>query len=106
MEAYKTCFEVLSQLGETIPQSFDAKESADMTETTTRMVKDYTETELLKMEDMNDKLSTTLKFYSLMTTVSFFAKPAMFSYMACKTVQLSIENKQLSKYSIMGEFFN
>lgn len=41
---------------------------------------------------MGEKISMTLKFYRLMTTVSFFAKPEMYAFLSCRSVQLTIKH--------------
>ncbi|KAL7543351.1 hypothetical protein ACHAXR_012671 [Thalassiosira sp. AJA248-18] len=100
-DAYIACQEVLSQLGEEIPESLDTKQATKMIEETSKMVQCISETDLLEMKEMDEKLSITLKFYSLMATVSFFAKADMFGFLACRCVQLTMKHG-ICKYSIMG----
>mmetsp|Transcript_7945 Transcript_7945/g.17919 ORF Transcript_7945/g.17919 Transcript_7945/m.17919 type:complete len:1329 (+) Transcript_7945:91-4077(+) len=101
VDAYITCNEVLSQLGEEIPQSLDPKETTKMMEATSKMVECITDTDLLEMKEMDEKLSISLKFYNLMATVAYFAKPKMFNFIVCRMVQLTIKHG-VCKYSIMG----
>ena len=101
MDAYTTCNEVLSQLGETIPQSLDAPKKKKMIEATSKMTRSISDTDLLEMKEMDERLSISLKFYSFMTTLAFFAKPEIFAFLSCRMVQLTMQNG-ICKYSIMG----
>ncbi|KAL7546858.1 hypothetical protein ACHAWF_010187 [Thalassiosira exigua] len=99
--AYTTCHEVLTQLGEAIPQSISTKESTKLLDETAKVAKSITASSLLEMKPMDDELSAPLKFYSLMGTVAFFARPEMLPFVACRVVQLTMEHG-ISQYSIMG----
>jgi len=101
MDAYTTCHEVLSQLGETIPQSLEPKQTTKMIEATSKTIQSITDTELLEMKEMDETLSISLKFYSLMATVAFFTKPQIFAFLACRMVQLTMKHG-VCKHSIMG----
>lgn len=101
MDAYTTCHEVLSQLGEKIPQSLDTKETNKMIEETSKTVSRITDTDLLEMEEMDEKLCTTLKFYGLMVMVAYFARPDMFAFLACQCVKFTMKHG-ICNYSIIG----
>lgn len=101
VNAYNICRDVLAQIGEVVPPSVDRKQMAKMITTASDMVKGLTETKLLEMQELDEKLSTTLKFLHLLTAVSFFAKPGMFPYLTSRMVQLTMKNG-LCQYSIPG----
>ena len=52
-EAYTLCREVLSQLGEEIPESFYFKQLPKMVEATSKMVKGISDKDLLEMKEMD-----------------------------------------------------
>ena len=101
MDAYTTCHEILCQLGEKIPQSMGGKETNELVESTSKMAEIITDNTLIEMEEMDDKTSIVLKFYTLMSTVAFFARPDMLPYLSCKTVDLTLKHG-MCKYSLMG----
>ena len=101
MDAYTTCREVLAQLGETIPQSLEPKQTTKMIEATSKTIQSITETDLLEMKEMDEKISTSLKFYSLMGDVSFIVKPQIGVFLTCRMVQLTMKYG-VCKHSMMG----
>lgn len=101
MEAYTTCRDVLAQIGEVIPQSVTPKQTIESIMTTSNMTKGISENTLLEMEEMDEKLKTTLKFLCMMTTLSFAIKPAMYPFLACRVVQLTMEHG-VCTYSMIG----
>jgi len=101
LKAYTTCHDVLTQLGEIIPQLLESKEATRMVEATSKAVQNISEADLQQMKEMEKKHSISLKFYSLITTVSFFAKPDMLPFFACRTVTLTTRHG-MCKYSIIG----
>ncbi len=101
LEAYNLCRQVLSQLGEEIPESLHQNQVSKMVEVTSKMVERISDKELLEMKEMNGRLSISMNFYSIMGTAAYFGKPEMISFIACKMVGLTMENG-LCKHSIIG----
>jgi len=101
MNAYNTCKEVLFELGEIVPESVETKESTKMIESTSKMTQNISDADLMGMKEMDENLSTALKFYNLMATVAFFAKPKIFPFLACRMTQLTMEHG-VCKDSMMG----
>ena len=87
-EAYNTCCTVLSELGEKMPQSFDITETKNIFEATSKMAKNISETSLLEMKEMNERLSISLKFYSMMADICFTFNQKMFPFLVCRMVQV------------------
>jgi hypothetical protein len=100
-EVYTLCSEVLSQLGEDVPESLLPLRIPIMIAGTLSMVKDISETYLLGMDEMDDRLSDRIRFYNIITNISLISKPQMFPFFACRMVQLTMKNG-LCKYSILG----
>ncbi|KAL9182253.1 hypothetical protein ACHAXT_012905 [Thalassiosira profunda] len=90
-DAYSTCHEVLSELHEDIPESVDNDAMATIFAETAKSAQSITEESLLAMEQMDDKLSITLKFYSLFAEVAFFSKPKMYALLTCRMVLLTMK---------------
>ncbi len=65
------------------------------------MVKDLSESDLLEMNEMDDRLSYSIQFYNIITNISLLMKPQMIPFFTCRMVQLTMKNG-LCKYSIMG----
>jgi hypothetical protein len=103
MIAYNVCSEVLSQLGENIPQTFSAKQMTSMIEATIGLVEGISDKDLLGMKEMDSKLATSMSFYSLMWRVAYHAKQDMVPFITCRVVQHTMENG-LCKHSIGGFF--
>jgi hypothetical protein len=101
MIAYDICREVLSQIGENIPDKLYLNQSNRMTEATLRIVSRLSEKDLLEMKEMDSKLATLMSFYSLMSRAAFLAKPEMVPFLACRLVQRTMENG-MCKHSISG----
>ena len=101
MIAYDICREVLSQIGENIPDKLYLKQTTHMTEATLGMVGGLSEKDLLEMKEMDSKLATYMNFYSLMSRAAFLAKPEMIPFLACRLVQRTMEIG-LCKHSISG----
>jgi len=101
MRAYDICREVLSQIGENIPDKLYLNQTTHMTVATLRMVSGLSEKDLLEMKEMDSKLATYMSFYSLMSRAAFLAKPEMVPFLACRSVQRTMEIG-LSKHSISG----
>jgi hypothetical protein len=101
MIAYKVCREVLSQLGEDIPETLCSNQMTSMIEATIGIVKGISDKDLLGMKEMDSKLATSMRFYNLMWRVAFFSKPEMLPFLACRVVQHTMENG-MCKHSISG----
>ena len=101
-ESYTTAYEVLLQLGEEIPGQFAGKETKEMVKETAGIVKDLTEDTLLGMRELDRTRQYILKFYLIITIVSFYAKPAMVPFFTCRMVQISMKHG-ICKYTLTGE---
>jgi len=101
MIAYNVCSEVLSQLGENIPETFSAKQMTSMIEATIGMIEGISDKDLLGMKEMDSKLATSMRFYGLMWRAAFMGKPEMVPFLACRVVQHTMESG-LCKHSISG----
>jgi hypothetical protein len=99
MEAYNVCREVLSQLGENIPETLSSNETTAMTEATLGMVKGISDMDLLGMKEMDSELATSMSFYCVIWRAAYYAKPEMLPFVFCRVVQLTMENG-LCKHSI------
>ena len=101
-ESYTTAYEVLLQLGEEIPGQFAGKETKAMVTETAMLVKDLREDTLLGMRELDRTRQYILKFYLIITIVSFYAKPAMVPFFTCRMVQISMKHG-ICKYTLTGE---
>ena len=101
MEAIATCHEVLTQLGETIPQPLDSEHAAEMVKVATKAARHVSEFGLLEMNKIDPKHCISLRFYSLMAMVAFFTKPNIFMFLSCRIVALTMRHG-MCKYSIIG----
>jgi len=79
-QAFTTSFEVLLQLGETIPDSFDKRDARAMVKKTSKILGDISEESMSKMKEVDKKTEYILMFYNHISGVAFFAKPAMGEY--------------------------
>jgi hypothetical protein len=66
MIAYTISREVLSQLGEDIPETLSSYQTTTLMTTTIEMVKRISDKDFLGMKEMDSKLATSMRFYSLM----------------------------------------
>lgn len=86
-----------------IPASQSPKDASRMVEMTLEMVQNVSDTELLSDTKATDeKLGTSLKFYSLMTTAAFFARPEMCTLLTSRMVQLTVRHGVACEYSMLG----
>lgn len=74
-EAYTTCQDVLTQLGEEIPKCLTPEESKMFIEETTSLLGDLTGDSLRAMNEMDTSLQTVVKFFSIMAQFAWFARP-------------------------------
>jgi hypothetical protein len=99
MIAYAIGREVLSQLGEDIPETLSSTQNTTLMTATIEMVKGISDKNFLGMKEMDSKLARSMQFYSLMWRAAYLAKPEMAPFLVCRAVQLTMENG-LSKHSI------
>ncbi|KAL3810773.1 hypothetical protein ACHAXA_011785 [Cyclostephanos tholiformis] len=100
-EAYALCCEVLSQLGEEIPEPFHPTHLTEELVATLELVKNVSCEDLMKMTKMDERLNLFMHFYTIMGTAAFFIKPTSSFFIVCKMVQLTMRNG-LCEYSILG----
>ena len=72
-----------------------------MVEATSEMLKSISGADLLEMKEMDERLSISMNFYSIMTYATRVGKPEMLPFVACRMVQYTME-KGLCKFSIVG----
>ncbi|KAL3764630.1 LOW QUALITY PROTEIN: hypothetical protein ACHAW5_001823 [Stephanodiscus triporus] len=72
IDAYTLCHEVLSQLGEEIPESLQINQMSEMAEATSIMLKSISDSDLLEMKGMDKRLSVTMNFYNIIAQVAYF----------------------------------
>jgi len=100
-EADTLCREVLSQLGEELPDSLEPPEIAIMVETTLKLVEKMSSEDLLNMKEMDERLSMILHFYDILGTSAYMGINEMLQFVVCRMIQLTMKNG-LSKYSILA----
>ena len=101
MEAYALCHETLTQLGEDMPKSLQNCQISEMIEATSRMLKRISDSDLLEMKEMDERLSITMNFYTIFMNAAYFGKREMLPFVACRMTQLTLESG-LCKHSIIG----
>jgi hypothetical protein len=72
-----------------------------MIEGTSKKLKNISDSDLLKMKEMDKRLRISMNFYSILLTAAFFGKYEMLPYVACRITQLTLESS-LCKHSING----
>ncbi len=72
-----------------------------MFEATSNMLNTISDSDLLQMKEMDERLSTTMHFYSILSIAVFFGKREMLPYVACRMTQLTLESG-ICKHSIIG----
>ena len=90
-DAYNTTRGVLLQLGETIPDELDSKETAMMMKRTNQMLRNMSNDDISGMKRIDKNHGTpyaTLKLYSILVFSSFYAKPRMMPFLTSRLVQL------------------
>lgn len=92
-KAYNLCEDVMSQLGETIPASFESTRLSQMVAESQRSLSLLTDSDIQGMREMEDQKQLVLmKFYNRISTASYYGRPDMFPYFACKIVELSLRH--------------
>jgi hypothetical protein len=100
-EAYILCRDVLSQLGEDIPESLRPDQITKIVLATLQVAKSISNENLLGMKEMDKRLSISMGFYNLLGAAAFSAKSEMFPFFACRMTKLTMENG-LCVYSMSG----
>ena len=90
--AYNICREVLSQVGQNIPETVYLYQTTAMTKTAARMVEGLSDKDLLAMKEMEPQLAAVMSFYAVMTRAACLARPEILPFLACRMVQLTMEN--------------
>jgi hypothetical protein len=101
MIAYDICREVLSQVGQNIPETVYLYQTTAMTKTAARMVEGLSDKDLLAMKEMEPQLAAVMSFHAVIIEVAFYSKSEMLPFLACRMVQLTLENG-LCMHSITG----
>ena len=103
IKSYSICHDVLTQLGEDIPQAYYPKQIANAFKMTSAVVERIvSDTDLLDMKEMDGMNKTLLDFYGIMTSSALFARPEMRLFLICRKVQLTMNTSSLCKESIMS----
>lgn len=97
-EAYATCKEVLSELGETIPDNFNQKEAERMIVETSKVLGSMSDEDFSNPNEISRKLYYCLKFYSSLSLIAFHSKPEMVPYFTCRMCNL----RYVSCYAIFS----
>lgn len=87
-----TNYEVLSALGESIPDEFDIDDIKEITKSTSMMLRGLSEDSLLGMKEMERKEQFILQFYSNISIVAFITNAAVLPYLNSRMIKLSMEN--------------
>jgi hypothetical protein len=72
-----------------------------MAEATSKMFKNISDSDLLEMKEMDERLSVSMIFYSILFIAAFFGKLEMLLLVACRMTQLTFESG-LCIHSIIG----
>ena len=99
-EAYALCHETLSQLGEEMPKSLQICQISEMIEATSKTLKIISDSDLLEMKEMDERLSIIMNFYSILSIIAIFKREKL-PFVACRMIQLTLKNG-LCKHSIIG----
>ena len=74
-EAHLTCEDILSQLGESIPDHVTPEESEKLIQETIMLVSGLSEEKLVKLKEADVNSQTIMRFLSLLGSISYFSKP-------------------------------
>ena len=72
-----------------------------MFEATSNMLNSISDSDLLQMKEMDERLSISMNFYSILATAAFIGKSEMLPVVACRMAQITMENG-LCKHSILS----
>ena len=98
-QAYESCSDVLSQLGETIPSAVDQIQVSAMISGIGQSLGKMSDSEVLGMSEMDDsRMISLVHFYDQIASVSFFANQKMFVFYSCKlvTVRCAVSSNRSS----------
>ena len=103
MDGYILCHQVLTQLGEEIPNSLNPVKKYELIQQTTEMVNSTIsdDKDLVEMNELDERLAKTMRFYHLITGVAFLAKKELAPFFACRMVQLTVRSG-VCKSSLFG----
>ena len=104
-EAYKTSYEVLSQLGESVPDQFSEEERLGFVRKTAHMLAGVSEESLIQMKEMERKEQFILRFYMIIATVSFHSKPNLVPFFHCQMNQITMTHG-FCKLSLLGKLIS
>ncbi len=90
-EAYTTYKDVLTQLGEEIPECVTPDESKKFIEETTILLSDLSGDSLRAMNEMDESVQIIVKFYSFMAQIAWFMKPEVSAGCRCRCSIVSDE---------------
>jgi hypothetical protein len=82
-----------------MPKPLQRSRISEMIEATSKT--SISDNDLLEMKEMDERLSFTMNFYSILSMVAFFGKHEMLPFFACRMTQLTLESG-LCKHSING----
>lgn len=92
-DAYKTCSSILTQLGDTVPESIDPELVKAMVPETLKEYNEIYGDEWLGRKVEDSKVHSIVGLYTQMTTCAFlFKAPHIVAYFVCKGVQISLRN--------------
>ncbi len=90
-EAYATCQDVLSQLGEDIPEYVTPEQSKRFIQETTALLSDLSKERLRAMNEMDTSMQTVVKFLAFMEQVAWFKRPEVsVVFVSDKAIGISI----------------
>ena len=100
--AYDLVIEVLQQLGEEIPTSFDPKSFVDKVDEIQSKLSSMTEDDIMSMKRIESPSHYSLmKFHNQASFIAVFANPPMLTWFITRLVELALEHG-LCKYSALG----
>lgn len=103
-DAYMTGCQVLSELGESIPDIVGPDEVKETIRDTAKLLVNTSEETLLKMDEcMDSNDHCILKFYYEMAVVSFFYRMGLVPYFSCRMAQYTLKKGRICTYSLQGK---
>ncbi len=91
-DVYTTCYTILTELGETIPESYTFTMASKQMTATLNAYEKVGENWIKGEKTVDKTLYKTLQFYNAIALASYFCKShSMVIYFTCKAVQLSLQ---------------
>jgi cytidylate kinase len=91
-DVYTTCSTILTELGETIPESYTFTMASKQMTATLNAYEKVGENFIKGEKTVDKTLYKTLQFYNVIALASYFCKSySMVIYFTCKAVQLSLQ---------------